>query len=193
ENYLEAPTLLIELHGDKDTLLTQLSKIKTLCNQNQTRTYYECTSAEKLKLLWQYRRAARPTMAIVFPNRGVLSAEVGVPLSHIPKLLKKADELGKKYRLETISFGHMGDGNFHAWALYELANKNSWEKVVKLNESLIRFALSVGGTTSGEHGLGIGKRKFLPLEHPTGLPLMKQIKKLFDPSGILNPGKVFPD
>jgi D-lactate dehydrogenase (cytochrome) len=193
EKYNLQPTLLIELHGEKDSLMRELTQIKKLCLQNKATAYHEYTSKTKLDSLWQFRRAGRPTMAKLFPNTGVLSAEVGVPLSKIPDLLQKAEELGKKYHLETISFGHMGDGNFHGWALYELGNKASWEKVVKLNEALIRFALSLGGTTTGEHGLGIGKRKYLSIEHPTGMPLMKSIKKLLDPKGILNPGKIFPD
>ena len=90
-------------------------------------------------------------------------------------------------------FGHMGDGNFHGWALYELNNEESWEKVTKLNEELVKYAISVDGTTTGEHGLGIGKSKFLPIEHPTGMPIMKQIKQLLDPNNILNPGKMFPE
>jgi D-lactate dehydrogenase (cytochrome) len=193
EKYSQQPTLLIELHGEKDTLLRELAKIKKLCLQNKATSYHEYTSKTKLVSLWQFRRAGRPTMAKLFPNTGVLSAEVGVPISKVPDLLQKAEELGKQYHVDTISFGHMGDGNFHGWALYELGNQMSWEKVVKLNEELILFALSVGGTTTGEHGLGIGKRKFLPIEHPTGMPLMKTIKQVFDPKGILNPGKIFPD
>ncbi len=193
EKYSLDPTLLIELHGEKDVLMTELPKIKKLCEQNKATSYHEYTSKKKLVSLWQFRRAGRPTMAKLFPNTGVLSAEVGVPISQIPNLLQKTQTLGKKYEVETISFGHMGDGNFHGWALYELGNKESWEKVVKINDELILFALSVGGTTTGEHGLGIGKRKFLPIEHPTSMPLMKNIKQLFDPKGILNPGKIFPD
>lgn len=192
ERFAELPTLLIELHGDKKALLPHLATIKKLLQKNHATAYHEYTSSKELTFLWQYRRIGRPTMATVFPTKGVLSAEVGVPLSHIPALLKKAAALGKKYHLETIFFGHMGDGNFHGWALYERGNKKEWEKVTKLNEELILFALKNGGTTSGEHGLGIGKRKFLPIEHPTSMSLMQEIKKLFDPQGILNPGKIFP-
>ena len=90
-------------------------------------------------------------------------------------------------------FGHIGDGNFHGWALYDLNDPQSLKKVTKLNEELIKYAISIEGTVTGEHGLGIGKSKYLPVEHPTSLPLMKSIKKLLDPNGILNPGKIFPE
>jgi D-lactate dehydrogenase (cytochrome) len=87
----------------------------------------------------------------------------------------------------------MGDGNFHGWALYTLGDLNSWERAVRLNKELIRFAIKVGGTTSGEHGIGMGKREFLAIEHASSLSYMKAIKQHFDPKGILNPGKIFLD
>lgn len=189
----EQPTLLIELHGDRDILAMQLKAIERLCKNNRALTTHLFTGVEELRLLWDYRRAVRPVISTLLPGTGVLSAEIGVPVSQIPAFLEKAGEVSKKYGLQTVMFGHMGDGNFHGWALYELGNKNSYKKVAKLNEDLILYALKLGGTTTGEHGLGIGKRKFLPIEHPTSLSLMRQIKKLFDPKGILNPGKMLPD
>jgi len=189
----EKPTLLIELHGNKQIILKQLEEAKEICKKMKATSCKKFTTPEQLKKLWEYRRAVRPVLATLLPNTGVLSAEVGVPVSQITKLLKKADEVSKKYKLQTVFFGHMGDGNFHGWALYELNNADSWAKVTKLNEELIKFAVSVDGTITGEHGLGIGKSKFLPLEHPTSLPLMKSIKQLLDPKGILNPGKMFPN
>jgi D-lactate dehydrogenase (cytochrome) len=90
-------------------------------------------------------------------------------------------------------FGHIGDGNFHGWAIYDLNNKKSWRKVTRFNEELIKFAIKVDGTATGEHGIGIGKRKFMKIEHPTSLQIMKDIKNYFDLKGILNPGKIFYD
>ncbi len=189
----EEPTLLIELHGDRDVLAIQIQYIERLCKNNQAITCETYTTEADLKRLWEYRRAVRPVISTLLPGIGVLSAEIGVPISQIPNFLEKAEQVSQKYGLQTVMFGHMGDGNFHGWALYTLGNKKSIEKVTKLNEDLILFALKLGGTITGEHGLGIGKRKFLHKEHPTSLPLMKQLKELFDPKGILNPGKMFPD
>jgi D-lactate dehydrogenase (cytochrome) len=189
---VENPTLLIELHGNKEIILKHLEEIKAICKRYKATSFREFTTQEQVTKLWEYRRAVRPVLATLLPNTGVLSAEVGVPVSQIPNLLKKADEVSKIYHLQTVFFGHMGDGNFHGWALYELNNKKSWEKVIKLNEEIVKYAISVGGTTTGEHGLGIGKSKYLPIEHPSSLPIMKAIKQLLDPKGILNPGKMFP-
>ncbi len=190
---MEQPTLLIELHGNKKTVAMQISQIKDICKKNKSTSCQEFKTKEKLRQLWEYRRSVRPKLSTLLPNTGVLSAEVGVPVSQIPKLLKKAKDVSIKYQLQTVTFGHMGDGNFHAWALYELNNKNAWVRVTKLNEDLINFAIKLGGTITGEHGIGIGKKKFLPIEHATTIHIMKSIKKLLDPSSILNPGKILPD
>jgi D-lactate dehydrogenase (cytochrome) len=189
----ENPTLLIELHGNKDIILKQLEEIKEICKKNKASSFKDFTTQEQLTKLWEYRRAVRPVLSTLLPNTGVLSAEVGVPVSQVPNLLQKAEDAAKEYGLQTVFFGHMGDGNFHGWALYDLNNKKSFEKVTKLNEELVKYAISLGGTITGEHGLGIGKSKFMPIEHPSSLPVMRAIKMLLDPKGILNPGKMFPE
>lgn len=191
--YPQKPTLIIQFHGEKNIIKQEFIRINIICNKNKALFHKEFTSNKSLKTLWEYRRAGRTVLQKVYPTKGILSAEVGMPISQVTNFLKKARSYSKKYDLETIMFGHIGDGNFHGWSLYELNNAQSWKKVTRLNEDLIKFTLSVNGTVTGEHGLGIGKSKYLPTEHPTSLPLMKSIKKLFDPNGILNPGKMFPD
>jgi D-lactate dehydrogenase (cytochrome) len=192
-SFPEKPTIIIELHGGADVIAIYLDIIKKILKRNKNISYSEFISPSQLKLLWGYRKAVRPVLSKLLPNRGVLSAEVGVPISKVESFLKKAESLSEKHKLQTVMFGHIGDGNFHGWALYELNNNDSWRRVSMLNDELIKFAISVNGTTTGEHGIGIGKRKFLPVEHPTSLPIMKDIKNLFDPNNILNPGKIFID
>lgn len=187
----EEPTLLIELHGNRKTILQQLFEIQKICLEHTVTTVSKFTTEKKLKELWGYRRAVRPIVATLFPQTGILSAEIGVPISYVSSLLSKATDLAKMYEVKTIMFGHMGDGNFHGWALYTLGNVASWKKVSKFNNALIRYAISIGGTTTGEHGIGIGKRKFLKIEHKSSIHLMKHIKLIFDPNNILNPGKIF--
>lgn len=190
-SYAESPTLLIQFHGDKKIILDELEKIKKVCKKNHSLFHQEFKTDQDITTLWDYRRSGRTVLQKVYPTKGILSAEVGLPLSQIGNFLKKARSSSKKYDLQTIMFGHIGDGNFHGWALYDLDNPQSHEKVTKLNEELITFAIASGGTITGEHGLGIGKSKYLPAEHPTILQLMKSLKKLLDPKGILNPGKIF--
>ncbi|HEX8965019.1 MAG TPA: FAD-binding oxidoreductase [Patescibacteria group bacterium] len=187
----ENPTLLLEFHGDKKIMQQQLKQILILCKNKNSIKISTFTTKKQLTLLWKYRRAVRPIVSTLLPNTGILSAEVGLPISQIGTFLEKTKQLSKKYDIKTVMFGHMGDGNFHGWALYTLGDKKSWEKVSKLNNELIVLAIKLGGTTTGEHGIGIGKRKFLELEHASSLRYMKQIKKMFDPNNILNPGKIF--
>jgi len=188
--FQEKPTLIIEFHGDRDIVISQQKLVKKILKKNKNIFYKEYVTTEDLRLLWQYRRSVRPVLSKVLPNMGVLSAEVGVPVSQVASFLNKASKVSKTYGLETVMFGHIGEGNFHGWALND---DSSWKKAVKLNEELIKFAIGVGGTTTGEHGIGIGKRKFMSIEHSTSLPLMRGVKKLLDPKGILNPGKIFTD
>ncbi len=189
----EKPTMLIELQGDREIILLRLKKVNEICKRNSTIEYKEFTSKKELNSVWDYRRAARDVLRSVLPNMAVLSAEVGVPLSQIKNFLDQVNLLAHKHQVKTIMFGHMGDGNFHGWALYEYGNNQSRNNAIELNEELTKYALMLHGTSTGEHGLGIEKSKFLPLEHPTSMKVMESIKNLLDPRWILNPGKIFPE
>jgi D-lactate dehydrogenase (cytochrome) len=188
----EKPNIIIELHGDEQIILRQLKVVIKTCEEKNGKVYKKFISEEENRQLWNLRRPPRDVLPKILPNTGVLSAEIGLPLSKVEDFLIKASELGKKFEVQTIMFGHIGDGNFHGWALYEQNNEKSWKKVTKLNELLVTFAIQAGGTTTGEHGVGIGKRKFMPIEHPTSIDIMKNIKEMLDPKGILNPGKLLP-
>lgn len=187
----EQDTLLIELHGTEKTLEFQMKILKKICKKNNASVFEEFRTPEECNRLWACRKGIRLAFYKISPNTGILSAEAGVPLSFIPQFIKRAKELQTKYNIPILNHGHVGDGNFHAWALYSLDDPKSLKKAEKVNEDLTRFAISVGGTATGEHGIGLGKKQFLELEHPTSLPIMKNIKQLLDPKGILNPGKIF--
>lgn len=96
-----------------------------------------------------------------------------------------------KKGLKGYAFGHAGSGNLHMEILGILEEEGQWQKVLKAGEEIVNFALECGGTATGEHGVGIGKKKFMKKEHGESLKLMKQIKQLLDPNGIMNPGKIF--
>ena len=93
--------------------------------------------------------------------------------------------------MKGYAFGHAGSGNLHMEVLGVLEDKAQWQMVREAEEEIVHFALECGGTATGEHGVGIGKKKFMKKEHGESLALMKQIKKLLDPNGIMNPGKIF--
>ncbi len=186
----ELNTILVELHGEKNTLLMQLDKLRDIAKESKVASFQTFTTEEACAKLWGCRKGIRLAFYNIDPNTGILSAEAGVPLKFVPEFIKKVKDLQIEYGVQMLNHGHVGDGNFHAWALYDLNDRSSLERAKAINDKLTHFAISVGGTATGEHGLGIDKKKFLEIEHPTSLPIMKSIKNLLDENGILNPGKI---
>lgn len=192
-NMHEFDTLLIELHGIKEQLQLELLQIETIFRKYNCLTFDTFTTAKACERLWACRKGIRIAFRKKEPHTGILSAEVAVPIDKIPYFIRKTRELHHKYDIRMLNHGHMGDGNFHTWALYDLNNEESLRRAEQFNTELTRYALEIAGTASGEHGLGMSKQHYLPIEHPSSMPWMKEIKKLFDPNGILNPGKIFPN
>ena len=116
-----------------------------------------------------------------------------VPLSHYSQMIQFARETIKKHGIKGYILGHAGDGNLHLIVAGNFEDSDFMKRLNQTNEERVLFALSVGGTATGEHGVGMGKQKFMRKEHGESLRLMKQIKQLLDPNEILNPGKIFPE
>ena len=142
--------------------------------------------------LWAARRLIIEALQALSPERIMDTQDVVVPRTELPKMLKRIVEVSDKYGLRIISFGHAGDGNVHVCIVKDVA-ENVWkEKVPQAVEDIYRTAVSLGGMITGEHGIGLARKKFLSLGlDKTQIGLMKQIKKDFDPNAILNPGKIF--
>lgn len=189
----EMETILVELHGPKVELQRQLLQLESICRQQKTITFDTFTTPAQVDALWACRKGVRIFFQQLEPTKAILSAEVGLPMQYIPHFIQNVKQLQGEYDMQMLNHGHVGDGNFHTWVVYDIGDSVSYEKALSINEELIRFAIGVGGTATGEHGLGVGKREFLPIEHPTSIDVMKGIKKLLDPKGILNPGKIFPE
>jgi len=120
------------------------------------------------------------------------SEDIVVPRSRLPELIAVLHELSSRYDLPLPAFGHAGDGNIHVNIMHDRENRSEREKVVPLVKELFEKILKMGGTITGEHGIGITKAPYLEMEIPKpGLNLMSRIKEAFDPKGILNPGKIF--
>jgi len=138
--------------------------------------------------LWKARKSAYATLARA-SNSFVLD-DVTVPISKIPELLVGIQEISQRYGVVVATFGHAGDGNLHPQILYDEYNAEQVEKVEKVEEEIFRLAISLKGTLSGEHGIGLSKANYMTLEHdPIEMTLMKKIKKTLDPNNIMNPGK----
>jgi D-lactate dehydrogenase (cytochrome) len=122
-----------------------------------------------------------------------VSEDVAVPLAYIPELIAAVQMLEREFGLSVYAFGHAGDGNIHLNMIAENIEPDTRERMDRLVERVLNTVLNLNGTISGEHGLGLAKKRFAPLElSPASLNLQRGIKKLFDPMMILNPGKIFP-
>jgi len=189
----EAPSLLIELHGLLESVAIELPMIEDICGEYAGVIAQTATTTEAQNRLWDGRRAVRHLVRTLLPGMGVLAGDIGVPISQIPELFRQTYALGEERDIQTMAYGHAGDGNFHCWAIYREDDADAYQRATAIHEALTGWAISVGGTAAAEHGLGLGKRKYLPKQHATSMPHMAAIKRLFDPNGILNPGKIFPD
>jgi FAD/FMN-containing dehydrogenase len=142
--------------------------------------------------IWEMRRCMSDALTAKSPIRE--REDVVVPRAQIPALFQKLDALGAKHNIEIICYGHIGDGNVHVNVMKQAMADQDWHAMLPaLLDSLFREVVALGGTISGEHGIGYVKRKFLPLAlDPAAIAMMKAIKRAVDPDDILNPGKIFP-
>ncbi|NOZ76337.1 MAG: FAD-binding protein [Euryarchaeota archaeon] len=171
--------LLIEMDGFDDGVEDSLKQAIELAGAGEVET---ATPREEL---WKARKAALPSLARRAP--GLVLEDVTVPISRLPEMLQGIEEIAGEYGIAIATFGHAGDGNLHPTFLVEERDRNLEAAL----ERLFSHALALGGTLSGEHGIGLEKKGYMDLEHRGSLELMKAIKRELDPGGILNPGKVF--
>ena len=148
-------------------------------------------SEQEAKDLWRARKAISPALFRLGPDK--INEDIVVPRSRIPEMVEWIDELRKRTGLTMVTFGHAGDGNIHFNIMLDKRDKKAVDKAGAAVEELFRHTIALGGTISGEHGVGITKAPYLDMEiGGAEIALMKRIKAAFDPKGILNPGKIFP-
>ncbi|MEJ2716534.1 MAG: FAD-linked oxidase C-terminal domain-containing protein, partial [Deltaproteobacteria bacterium] len=144
--------------------------------------------AGEAERLWFARRAAGPALMRLRPN--TITEDVTVPVSRMTAMIKKVREISERRRIPVGVLAHAGDGNLHPCMLFDKRDKDEWERVRAACEDLVPEALALGGTLSGEHGIGIAKSPFMHLEmNEAARAITRKIKETFDPKGILNPGK----
>lgn len=190
-NYAEKPHLFMELHGSKASVKEQTEQLQEIASELGGNKFDWAIHAEDRNRLWQARHDAYPATLQLKPGCKPLTTDVCVPISRLAECIQGALNLSDKTSLPVILLGHVGDGNFH---LLILADSNSAKEIAEaesINHQIVELALSMEGTCTGEHGVGLGKIEFLEKEHPTGVLVMKQIKHSLDPKGLLNPGKLF--
>lgn len=183
--------LLIEVDGmGKDSVEWEAEKCVEIVKQNNGKYKIAETDQER-DSLWTARRAALPALAQVKP--ATILEDATVPRTKLVDMLVAVQNIAKKYNLMIGTFGHAGDGNLHPTLLVDPMNKEEMEKVHKAVDEIFETALSLGGTLSGEHGIGVAKLKYLKKEiGRSGVETMRRIKQALDPDDILNPGKLVP-
>jgi D-lactate dehydrogenase (cytochrome) len=189
----EASTLVMEFHGTPAGVREEVEYARGICMDHNCRQFDMGISTEERDRIWQGRKEAHNAVKYLNTDCTVTIGDIVVPISRYPEAVEKAYEAGRKYNIRVATFGHAGDGNLHTEILAQKGDEDAKRRAELVNEEIVRWAISVGGTATGEHGVGIGKRKFMALEHGASLEVMKQIKRLLDPNGILNPGKIFEE
>ena len=186
-----AALLLVEFDGKQEELAKQIHNFVTLVKKEGGCTLRQADNAAEREELWSARRSISPALFSLRPHK--IAEDVVVPRSKIPDLVHFLEKLAERLNLLILSFGHAGDGNIHVNILLDKNRAEEQQRALVAKEDLFRFVLSLGGTLSGEHGIGLTKAAFLPLEvEEATLKLMRRLKQVFDPYNILNPGKIFP-
>jgi glycolate oxidase len=182
--------LLIEIDGDKESVLSQAQRVQTIVrDHNAIRCDLTQDPAESDRL-WQARRALSQALYNVAPLK--IAEDVVVPRSAIPTLVRALEAMRERFGIPILSFGHAGDGNFHVNLMIQDTREDR-EKAESAVKEIFAEAIRLGGTMSGEHGIGLSKAPYLAMELSDDvMATMKKVKKLFDPNNILNPGKIFP-
>jgi glycolate oxidase len=181
---------LVETDGftESETSL-QMSRVIEILTKNGATGVRIAQSSEEADELWKVRKSIGSVAAQLGTNS--VSEDVTVPISKVPHLLAGISAIVTRYRLPFVVFGHAGDGNLHPRIMFDRSEADQVNRVHQAVEEIFRLACDLGGTLTGEHGIGLAKAPYMRMEHgPVAMGVMQTLKKLFDPNNILNPGKM---
>lgn len=184
--------LVVEFDGVEAGLDAALEAAGTLCTQHGAREVRLARTAEERQAVWQARKKAFGAMGRIAPD--LLVQDATVPRSQLPRVLAEIRDIGTRYGLTVANVFHAGDGNLHPNLLFDRRDADELARVEAASSEIMAACIAAGGTITGEHGVGIDKRKYLPLVcSPPVLWTMGEVRRVFDPEGRCNPGKVLPD
>ncbi len=182
--------LLIEVDGNPDLVAHQADIIEDLCRECGAMAFRAAKDEKSAEELWEARRNVSPSLLKLRPHK--INEDIVVPRSRLADLVSFLEAVSTQYGLPIPAFGHAGDGNIHVNVMLDKEDPVQLKNGHTIVEALFHEVIAMGGTITGEHGIGITKAPYLAMEiPPEGISLMKRIKKAFDPEGILNPGKIF--
>jgi D-lactate dehydrogenase (cytochrome) len=188
------PTLFVELHGTAAAVEEQAAMLDAIGGELGGGALTLSSDRDEQRVLWRARHAALPAARAMLPGAVVWVSDVCVPISKLAGAIAATRSALAEEGLTAPILGHVGDGNFHVFFVLDPDDADGWARATRVNAAMIAHALAVGGTCTGEHGIGLGKRQSLLREHgDEAVALMRRIKTAVDPAGLMNPGKIFLD
>ncbi len=182
--------LLIELDGPTCVVNKEIKKVSAICNSFDGEVQIARSEAAAEKL-WEARRSISPALYKISTTK--INQDIVVPRSSVPDMLSRLDKIAQRSGLLIVNFGHAGDGNIHVNIMTDKSDPEKYNRATAAVEDIFKATLQLKGTISGEHGVGLKKKPYIKMElDEVVLSLMKHIKNVFDPAGIMNPGKIFP-
>ena len=192
EGFLRATTLFLEFHGTAAGVKEQAELVEAITAEHGAEGFRWATDPAERAKLWKARHDSYWAGVAWKPGHKALTTDVCVPISRLAEAIVGAKEEAHALGHTTCIVGHVGDGNFHQMVLYDPNDPQGLERAWDMDKRIVARGLALGGTCSGEHGIGLGKREFLEQEHGAGaMDVMRSLKVALDPKGIMNPGKIF--
>ena len=185
------PTLFFEFHGSEASNKENIKVVEEISKDNKGSSFKWAKDLAERNKLWQARWDVYYSVKALIKNGRVYSTDVCLPISKITECVNFAEEETKKFGLRAPMVGHLGDGNFHVILPYDPEKKETYKKIREFSDLLIKKTLELNGTITGEHGVGLHKKKYLLEQHADNMPVMKSIKRTLDSNNIMNPGKIF--
>lgn len=183
--------LIVELDGIKAGMQNQTDKILEIFNDYNAREVNYAKDDEERQELWKARKSAFGSFGRLAPN--YITQDGVVPRTTLPKVLRRISEISEKYQIAIANVFHAGDGNIHPIVLFDERDTDQCERVEHVNKEILTVCAEVGGTITGEHGIGVEKMDYMPLIfNPADLQVMVNVKEIFNPTDLCNPGKIFP-
>ncbi len=189
-----SPTLFMEFHGSTTSQLAEVLEIsEEICRAGECSQFQPGLGRAERDRIFKARHALGEMIPRNHPDCGIMVMDVAVPITAYSALIADIRKELAGTNLVSYYISHAGNGNVHLNIVGKKGDQKQWDLINEISQRLVSKCIELGGTATGEHGIGLGKRKYMVAEHGTSLNWMKRVKSLFDPNGILNPGKIFYD